>query len=123
MNNTIARFGRKVFALISGAVLMAGAVAASNGTQVSVTLPHSVTVGSTTLPSGDYTITTIDMAGEDIFVIRAENGSAVATLQAQKVILATRAEKSGVSLSKDGDTWSIDKLVVEGDGVEYHFSK
>ena len=124
MNNAIARFGRTCVSMLVGGGIAASALLAGNTALVTVTLPHAVTVGAATLPSGQYTISSVDMAsGDDILVIRSEKGNVVATLQAQKTYLNNRAEKSQVVLSRDGDTWNLDKLFVEGDGISYQFVK
>lgn len=124
MKNTVNRFGRTIASLLVGGSLMACALVAGTTSLVTVNLPHAVTVGTTTLPSGQYTISAMDMAsGDDLFVIRSEKGTAVATVQAQKVILSTHVDKTQVVLSKDGDIWSIEQLQIEGDGVSYQFSK
>lgn len=124
MNNAFTRFGKSfVSLLVVGGVMTAGLFAGITAV-ARVTLPHAVTVGNTTLPSGYYTISSVDMAsGDDVFIIRADKGNAVATLQAQKVILSTEAEKTQITVSKDGETWSLDKMVIEGTDVSYQFTK
>jgi len=110
--------------MLIGSGIAASALLAGNTNLVTVTLPYAVTVGTATLPSGNYTISSVDMnAGEDILVIRSEKGDVVATLQAQKTYMNNRSEKSQVVLSRDGNTWNLDKLFVEGDGVSYQFVK
>jgi hypothetical protein len=44
-------------------------------------------------------------------------------LQGQKVLMQAQSDKTQVVLAKDGDNWSIDKLVIAGDGVSYQFAK
>lgn len=124
MKNAFTRFGKSfVSLLVVGGVMTAGLFAATTAV-ATVTLPHAVTVGNTTLPSGQYTISAVDMAsGDDVFIIRADKGNAVATLQAQKVILSTQAEKTQITVSKDGETWSLDKMVIEGADVSYQFTR
>jgi hypothetical protein len=66
--------------------LAAGAIFAGQINEVKVTLPHSVTVGSTTLPSGSYTISAIEMAaGDEYFVVRGEKMAPV-VLSAMKAV-------------------------------------
>lgn len=110
MKNAFSRIGQTcVFG-----VLMAGAMFAGSVERVTVTLPHAVTVGATTLPSGEYTLSAIEMGdGNDYFVIRSGNGPAV-TLPAQKIDAAEIADKSQFTLQKDGDLWRLDKLFVHG---------
>jgi hypothetical protein len=124
MNNAIARFGKTVVSMLVGGGILAGGLLAANRDLVTVSLPHAVTVGNATLPEGEYTIASLSMNGsDDMFVIRAEKGNAVAMLQGQKVLLPGQSDKTQVVLSKDGDNWSIDKLVIAGDGVSYQFAK
>jgi hypothetical protein len=85
-----------------------------------VTLPYAVTVGSTTLPSGQYTISSVDMAGgNDLFVMRSPNSPAVSLL-AQRI---DGQDQNGtqVMLARDGDTWRLDKLFIQGDDTGYQF--
>ena len=119
MKNAFSRMGRTCASVVFGGVLMAGAMLAGNINLVSVTLPHAVEVGSTTLPSGHYTISKIEMGGDEILVVRGDHG-AVATLQAQQ-IQGTNATATHVSFSNDGDVWHFDKLELAGDGVSYQF--
>lgn len=82
---------------------MAGAIFAASGNTVTVTLPHAVTVGSTILPSGQYTMSPIEMVdGNEYFVVRGEK-TPVVTLQAQRIDASDN--KTHVVLSKDGDNW------------------
>jgi hypothetical protein len=100
-------------------LVAAGAMLAAS--PVSVTLPQAVMVGSTTLPSGNYTISTLDEMGDgnDVFVIRSANGTAV-TLQAQRID-SDGANKSELVLSKDGDTWHLGKLFIQGADSGFEF--
>lgn len=122
--NAFKRFGQTCVSMLVGGGLMAGALLAAGGNLVTVTLPYAVTVGSATLPSGEYTISTIDMAGNDeLLVIRSEKGNLVATVQAHKSVSLTPSDKTQVILAKDGNNWNLDKLTVEGDEVAYQFVK
>ena len=94
--------------------------AASNS--VTVTLPHAVTVGSTTLPSGQYTMSPIEMVdGNEYFVVRGGKTPAV-TLQAQRID-PSNDSTTHVVLSRDGDNWRFGKLFVEGESAGYEFVK
>jgi len=110
MKNAFSRIGQTcVFG-----VLMAGAVFAGSVERVTVNLPHAVTVGATTLPSGEYTLSAIEMSdGNEYFVIRSEHGPAV-TLPAQKIDASETADKTRVTIQKDGDLWRLDKIFVHG---------
>ncbi len=118
MKNAFSRIGQTcVFG-----VLMASAAFAGSVDRVTVTLPHAVTVGATTLPSGEYTLSAIDMGdGNEYFVMRSEH-SATITLPAQKIDAAESAGKTEVTIQKDGDSWRLDKVFVHGsDNSGYQF--
>lgn len=98
---------------------MAGALLAGNVNEISVTLPHAVAIGSTTLPSGHYTLSSFEMGSEEYFIVRTDRGAAVATLQAQQIDGDSAQTK--VVFSKDGDVWHFDKLELAGDAASYQF--
>jgi hypothetical protein len=100
---------------------MAGSLMAASPKKISVTLPHAVTVGNTTLPSGNYTISNLTMSDGEYFLIRSNDDQvAPTTIQAMK-ISPDESEKTQVIFSQDGDTWRFDKMFVQGDGVGYQF--
>lgn len=117
MKNAFSRIGQTcVFG-----VLMASAMFAASVDRVTVTLPHAVTVGATTLPSGTYNLSAIDMGdGSEYFVMRSEHGLAV-TLSAMKIDPSEAAGKTQITIQKDGDLWHLDKLFVHGDNNAYQF--
>jgi hypothetical protein len=118
MKNAFSRMGLTCASLLAGGVLMAGAMTAAQMNEVTVTLPHAVTVGSTTLPVGEYKITNFEMGGQDYFVVRGEHGPTV-TLSSERILGDT--DKTQVVLSKDGDQWHFDKLMVAGEGATFQF--
>jgi hypothetical protein len=98
---------------------MAGALMAGSINPISVTLPHAVTVGSTVLPSGQYTMTSADTSdGNEYFVLRGAHTPTV-TLPARKI--ASDNDATRVVLSQDGETWRFQKLFVSGGGAAYEF--
>jgi len=100
--------------------LMAGVMLAGAVNQVSVTLPHSVVVGSTTLPSGQYTISSLNMGdGEEYFVVRG-NGAAV-TLPAQKIDADPSADSTHILFSQEGSDWRFDKMYIKGLDTGFQF--
>lgn len=107
--------------MIFGGALIAGSMLAGTINQIDVTLPHDVTVGSVVLPTGHYTMNSFEMGGEQVFVVRGDNGK-TATLPAQTVLNGDSAAKTEVVFSKSGDTWRFDKLTVAGDGQSYQFN-
>jgi len=104
--------------MIIGGGLMAGALLAGIGNEISVALPHAVTVGSATLPAGNYKLTEFTMNGKDYFAVRGENG-AVAALPA--VLTGEDASRTEVVFSKDGETWRFNRLAIAEDGTVYSF--
>ncbi len=124
MKNAFARFGKTLGSLVVVGGLMTCGLFAGTTALVTVNLPHAVTVGSTTLPSGHYTISAVDMAsGDDVLILRADKGNTTVTLQAQKSTLASNSDKTQVFVTRDGDTWNLDKMVIEGTDVSYQFAK
>ena len=119
MNNAFSRIGQTCARLgLIGGLMAGGMFAASH--EVTVNVPHAITVGSTTLPSGEYTISNLNMPnGDEYFLVRDVNGHA-ATLQAQRIDSDDQS-KSQVVFSKDGDTWHFDKMFVQGDDAGYQF--
>ena len=114
--------GRTCASVLFGGVLVAGAMFAGSPNTITVTLPHSVTIGSKTLPSGQYTMSPVEMNdGNEYFVVRGEKMPAV-TLQAQRID-PSDDNKTRLILSKDGDNWHFEKLFVEGDQIGYEFVK
>jgi hypothetical protein len=116
---------KKAFALIGQTcafgLLIAGSMLAGMVNPVTVTLPHDVTVGSTLLPSGQYTISSVDMSdGNEFFVVRNAQGAAI-TLPAYKIDARDLPNKTRVTIQKDGNTWRLDKLFVAGDATGYQF--
>jgi len=119
MKNAFSRIGRTCAQVAMAGGLMAGVMFAGEVNPVTVTLPHAVTVGSTTLPSGDYTISSVDMADGELFVVRSANNPTVSLL-AEK-IGSPDQNKTEVVFTKDGDNWHFDKLFLQGDETGYQF--
>jgi hypothetical protein len=103
-----------------GSILAAGAMFAAQINDLTITLPHAVTVGSTTLPSGTYTLSPMEMGdGAEYFVVRGSKTGPV-VLQTQKTEGET-ATKTAVTLTEDGDTWKFGSLSIEGAASGYEF--
>ena len=123
MKNAILRFGRTCVCVTAAVLVMAGGLMAGTPGPIKVTLPHAVTVGSTTLPSGDYTISNLDISEGEYFVIRAADataGTPVVTVQAMK-INAAQTDKTQFIFSQDGSEWHFEKLFIRGDASGYLF--
>jgi hypothetical protein len=118
MKNAFARMGLACASLLAGGVLMAGGAFASEINDITVTLPHAVTVGATTLPAGKYVIGNFEMGGSEYFVIRGEHTPTV-TLPTERILGET--DKTEVTLTKDGDQWRLDKLSIAGEGASFQF--
>lgn len=119
MNNAFLRMGRTCASLIAGGFLMAGLTLAAPVNPVTVNLPYPVTVGSATLPAGQYEMSNYDMGGEEIFVIRGEHTSPV-TVTAQRV--ESDSDRTEVTLTKENDGWRLDKLTIAGEGEAFQFA-
>ncbi len=127
MKNAFSRMGQTCACTILkgtiAGVLATGALFAASITPVKVTLPQAVTVGSTTLPSGDYTISSVDLNdGNSWFVVRSERGHAMTTLRAQRINPHASSEKTQVTIEKNGDGWRFGKLFIRGDESGYQFT-
>lgn len=118
MKNAFMRFG---LTCVFGGLLGVSALFAGQVNRVTLTLPHAVQVGSTTLPSGEYTISTILMSdGDEYFIVRGDHTPTV-TLQAQKIDAETGVNQTEVVFSKDGSAWHFEKLFLKGDSTGYQF--
>ena len=117
MKNAFSRIG---YTCVFGFAI-AGAMLAAPIHSVNLTLPHAVTVGSTTLPEGQVTVSTVEMNdGNGYLVVRSESGMAV-TLPAQKVDFVEPG-KTQITLQKDGNSWHFGKLSINGDTAGYQFT-
>jgi len=103
--------------------LAAGAMFAAPLNDITVTIPHDVTVGSTILPVGTYTLSPMEMSdGAEYFVVRGEKIEGV-ILPAQKSDDITTAKTTAVTFSEDGGTWHFGKLSLEGEQMYYEFGE
>lgn len=106
-----------------GGILAAGAMFAASMNDLTITLPHAVSVGATTLPSGTYTISPMETSdGTEYFVMRGNKMSPV-VLPAQKTDSPVAASKTEVTLTETGDTWKLDKLSIQGETTGFEFQK
>jgi hypothetical protein len=117
MKNAFMRFG---LACVPVAMLT-GLAIAGQVNRITVTLPHAVTVGSVTLPIGQYTISSLDISdGEKYFIVRGDH-TPVVTIQGQKVDAndTTATTATQVMFSKDGDEWHFEKLFARGFSYQF----
>jgi hypothetical protein len=107
--------------ILTGMVLAAGAMfAAPLSNDVTVTVGHEITLGSTTLTGGTYTMTPMENSdGTEYFVVRS--GNAAVLVPATKVE-GEAAKKTAVTISEDGGAWKFNKLSIEGQTTSYEFS-
>lgn len=114
MNNAFLRFG-----YTCAAILIAGGLAlAATQDLATVTLPHAVGVGSTTLPSGNYTIAD---EGDGAFLIQSDTGQKSAVVLGRRIQSDEAAPKTEVVLSGEGGSLHLDKLFIEGQTEGYEF--
>jgi hypothetical protein len=121
----------KIAAVMIGTGLIASAAFAGlNGGTVNITLSDPVVVGSRTLPSGDYTISEVQLGAESVFVFRNDNGDAAAVATATRTASPPdrnyygASEKTEITLSPSEDgTLHLKDMFIEGDSAGYHFMK
>lgn len=113
MKNTFSR-------ILMGGLLAAGAMfAAPLSNDVTITVGHEITLGSTTLTGGTYTMSPMETSdGSEYFVVRS--GNAAVVVPAKKVE-GEAAAKTAVTISEDGGTWKFEKLSIEGQTTSYEF--
>jgi len=114
MKNAFSRLGSTCALLLAGSALFAAPI-----NPITVTLPYAVTVGSTVLPSGQYELASLEMGGDQFFVVHGDH-TPIVTLRAERV--EGDSDKTRVVLSKDGDKWHFDKLTVAGEGESFVFT-
>ncbi len=115
---------KRLSVLTVGIYLTAMLVSAHVMDIVKVTLPHETTVGTTTLPAGEYTIRglTDDGSSSSTLQIRSATGgyTAAVALRIQEP-LSKRAEQTQVLLRRDGDKYQLDTIWLEGQDYGYEF--
>lgn len=128
---TLRSMGAKigVATMIATGLAASAALAAMNGNTVDITLPESVSIGSTTLPGGQYRISEIPLAGaQSMFVFRDDKGETAAVVTASKNVSPTDvnswggSQKTEIVLSPGEDgTLYLNEMFVEGDSAGYRF--
>jgi hypothetical protein len=89
---------------------------------VKVTLPHGATVGTITLPAGEYTIRDLTDGGSSSSVLQIlpEKGKGVtAVVMRISEPNNKRADHTQVVLQHSGDTYQMDKIWLEGRDYGY----
>ena len=121
--NALKSLATKLTIAVVATGLVAGAAFASAGSTVTVNLPEAVTVGSTSLASGQYTITEYSISsGRSLFVFRSDKGD-TASVVGSKTADASDDQKTSVVLSKEGGTLHVDKMFIAGDASGYQFAE
>jgi hypothetical protein len=119
MKNAMLRLSYKCASILVASGLAMTASGAETRDLATVNLRESIVVGSTTLPSGHYTITS---EGNDIFLIHADNGDH-ALLLGQRIERTDESAQTVVVLKNDGQCLRLDKLYIEGRTEAYDFAK
>ena len=117
MKNAFSRIGYTCASILFAGGLM-NAVTPANAEMhdlAFVTLSQRTEVGSTTLPSGKYTISSLN---SDIFVLRSENGEEHAVVMGRRVETNDESPNTDVVLKNDGEGFRLDQLRIEGDSQE-----
>jgi hypothetical protein len=119
MKNAMLRVGYTCASiLIAGALtITAGKAEVRDLANVNFTQP--VTVGTTTLPEGHYTISNVS---EGVFLIHSDNGEHAIVL-GKTVDTLSEAPKTEVLLKNDGEGFRLDKLVFGGETSGIGFNK
>ncbi len=116
--------GIKLATVVTATGLAAGTAFAATGVQVNVTLPDSVSVGYTTLGSGQYTITEYPVGASawSTLVFRNDDGETAAVVTALRSADRADDSKTEVILSPDNEgILHLDKMFIEGQITGYKF--
>jgi hypothetical protein len=109
--------------IIMTGIVAAGAMFAASFEEITVTLPHAVTVGSTTLQTGTYTLSPMEMSdGGEYFIVRGANTSPV-VIPVQKSESLAAAKKTELTLSDTTTGWHLDKLTIQGETTSYELGE
>jgi hypothetical protein len=120
--NALKSIGTKFVTATIAAGLIAGAAFAASGASVTVNLPEAVTVGSTVLPGGQYTITESYMNdGSSLMVFRSESGQTASAMAVRSADPAVD-QKTAVVLQREGGTLHLDKMFIEGETTGFQFA-
>jgi hypothetical protein len=84
-----------------------------------VTLSQPVTVGTTTLPGGQYTISS---EGDNVFLIHSDKGNN-ALIYGRPVDINDAAKKTEVILKGDNEGMRLDQLRFQGESTAYEFNQ
>jgi hypothetical protein len=120
MKNAFLRIGYTCASLlVAGGFMTAVTAKAEMHDLAYVTLAQPVVVGNTTLPGGHYTITS---EGDNVFLIRSDNGENEALVVGRHVETNDAAPKTEVVLKNDGESLRLDQLRFEGEnsGIEFN---
>ena len=110
MKNAMLRIGYTCASILVASGLTMTAAKAEQHDIATVNLPEAVVVGSTTLPSGHYTITD---EGNDVFLVHNDNGDH-AIVFGMKIETPRDSAKTEVVLKNDGEGFKLDKLYFQG---------
>lgn len=109
MKSAMLRLGYTCASILIAGVLTITAGKAEIRDLANVTFTQPVTVGTTTLPEGHYTISTVS---EGVFLIHSDSGDHAIVLG--RPIDTAEPSKTEVTLKNDGEGFRLDKLLFEG---------
>ena len=112
----------KPYTVLTLVVCLAASATAQMVDIVKVTLPHGATVGTITLPAGEYTIRDLTDGGSSssVLQIQPEKGKAItAVVMRISEPNNKRADHTQVVLQHSGDTYQMDKIWLEGRDYGY----
>jgi hypothetical protein len=104
---------------VAAGLAVSAAFAAPDST-VTVTLPETVTLGTSTLSPGQYQVTESATGVGSLFVFRSNTGEVVATMAAKSADAAPD-QKTEVVLSHENGALHVDKLFIAGENTGFQF--
>jgi hypothetical protein len=98
-----------------------GAANAQPRTSITLTLPHTVTAGTTTLPAGEFTLTPLEDNGrETLFLLQSGTRSGLFLQLARAVELDNpQSTPTEVVMRRVGDTFEIQSILISGKGYRF----
>jgi len=119
MKSAMLRMGYTCASILVAGVLTMTAGKAEVRDLANVTFTQPVTVGTTTLPEGHYTISNVS---DGVFLIHSDNGEHAIVL-GRTIDASSESPKTEVTLRNDGEGFRLDKLLFEGETSGIGFTK
>ena len=112
---------RKSLLAVAVCLLSVLAVGFAQSLDLKVTFQHPVSVGSVTLPAGDYTIRELKASSSTpVLVFRSADGTSVSAL-ASIVSEPNRETTDQVILRQVGDSYQLERIWLAGQNIGYEF--